>query len=141
MKPCRQCGAVKPLQEFYKHAAMADGHLNKCRECVKARVANHRADNAEAVRAYDVKRAKQPHRQELRNKVTKRMRKQHPEKYRAQTAVGNAIRDGKLARRPCERCGAAERVHAHHDDYARPLEVQWLCPLHHKQRHRELEAR
>lgn len=40
-----------------------------------------------------------------------------------------------MARAPCEVCGTDERVHAHHHDYSRPLDVRWLCFRCHKGSH------
>lgn len=69
---------------------------------------------------------------------TRAWRRRNPEKYRAQNAVNNAIRDGKLERGPCEQAGSecSARVTAHHDDYAKPLVVRWLCTFHHGLVHR-----
>jgi len=35
MKKCFKCGIEKPLNLFYTHKRMGDGHLNKCIECTK----------------------------------------------------------------------------------------------------------
>ena len=42
--------------------------------------------------------------------------------------VRRACAVGLLSAPPtCEACGAEEPLHAHHDDYAEPLAVTWVC--------------
>ena len=38
MKRCFCCGRILPIDSFYKHQRMSDGHLNKCKDCVKKSV-------------------------------------------------------------------------------------------------------
>lgn len=135
MKPCICCGATKPLVEFYTHQMMADGHLNKCKICCKAHAAARRAANLDAARSYDRERARLPHRAANATAVTRRLRKLHPRKARAQAIVSRALRDGSLVPKPCEQCSVPETF-AHHDDYAEPLTVRWLCGVHHAAWHK-----
>lgn len=48
-------------------------------------------------------------------------------------AIAQAMRLGIVERQPCEVCG--KYAHAHHDDYAKPYDVRWLCKPHHQQWH------
>lgn len=146
MKTCFKCLQSLPLDAFYKHSAMGDGHLGKCKECTKSDVKNHRAENLERIRAYDKLRASVPHRIAARKEYAKTdagkaahkkalhvSKFRFPERAKARNAVSNATRDGRLEKLPCFVCG--ERAEAHHPDYSRPLDVVWLCVHHHKQAH------
>ena len=150
MKTCKGCGAHKPYEEYYSHPKMSDGYLNYCKECIKSRAREKRLENIDARRAHDKNRAMLPHRVAARKayavteagaaslrKAKAKYRSQNPKKYEANYKVSNAIRDGILIRGVCEVCGNT-RVHAHHEDYSKPLDVVWLCPTHHRERHNEI---
>lgn len=117
---------------------MGDGYLNHCKECVRARVKKHRRLN-ESVREYDRERAKTPERRKSAAQRQVTWRYENEAAYKAHTAVSNALRDGKISKEPCYFCGAGT-VHAHHKDYARPLDVMWLCAKCHHRLHQIEEA-
>jgi hypothetical protein len=63
----------------------------------------------------------------------RRYRAANRERARAHNKVHYAIKVGRL-RRParCERCGRpSKKIDAHHEDYARPLDVKMVCPTCH----------
>lgn len=138
MKTCFKCGAEKSLSDFYRHKAMADGHLNKCKICTKVDSLKYRSDNLVSVREYDRERRRGLG-TEPRIKV---YRDKNPNKYKAHTKVNNAVRDGRLAKpNSCEVCGCIGRVVAHHNSYDEDqwLVVEWLCQPCHTQKHKDLE--
>jgi len=137
MKTCFKCKKDKPLAEFYKHSAMADGHLNKCKECTKADANKHRSENLERIREYDRQRGKNPERRAANLAVNQAWRREDKRRQRAHGIVRRAIAKELLVRSPCCRCGNPKSL-AHHEDYDKPLEVMWLCQPCHKQRHKEL---
>ena len=137
MKTCFKCNELKPLSEFYKHSTMADGHINKCKECAKFDSNKHRSENLEKVREYDRFRDKFVHRVKQRSEVNRLWRAEDKRRQSAHNAVKRAMVSGKLVRMPCERCGNQKSL-AHHEDYDKKLDVMWLCQPCHKQRHKEL---
>lgn len=150
LKVCFKCGTPKSAGEFYAHPQMKDGRLGKCKECCKSDVTNNRIAKVEYYREFDRRRANLPHRVKARQEYQKTPRgrqclrkcaeawaARNPRKRTTQIAFGNALRDGKMVKQPCVRCGALE-VHGHHENYDLPFVVVWLCPLHHSERHKEM---
>lgn len=58
----------------------------------------------------------------------------YPDRVKARRKVHYAIKNGKLKRGCCEECGES-KTFAHHEDYSKPLEVNWLCIKHHREKH------
>ena len=151
MKKCKGCGVDKSLDNFYRHKMMADGYLNFCKECSKQKVKDNRLKKIQHYQEYDKKRANLPKRIEARKAYQNSQKgkraicsakkiyiDRNPIKRAVHVITGNAIRKGVLIKRPCEQCGSIN-VHAHHDDYAFPLQVRWLCPQHHADWHKDNE--
>lgn len=100
---CKSCGSARIWQSWQS----TDGSTKrkaKCFECHRKSGAAGRAKHGGAA---------------ARNKVWE---SRNLEKNRAHKKVENAIVTGALTKRPCERCGSPN-VHAHHDDYSKPLDV------------------
>ena len=150
-KKCFKCGETKPLSSFYKHKAMLDGYLNKCKECTKKDVLENREKREDYYHAYDRVRNRQPRRKQSKKvyqsredvkersrEVKRRSSEKHWKKKEANTVLGNAVRDGKVIKQPCFVCGDTD-VQGHHPDYDSPLDVVWLCVPHHAEIHRKYD--
>lgn len=66
--------------------------------------------------------------------------KKYPERIKAHQLINKALNNGTL-RKPlkCEECNKEKQLLGHHEDYSKPLEVNWLCyschtKLHNKKR-------
>ncbi len=58
----------------------------------------------------------------------------YPDRAKARQKITDAIRSGKIEKKPCEICGY-EPAEAHHSDYSKPFDVNWLCKKHHREIH------
>lgn len=99
----------------------------------RAKRAEYREKNREKVLAAD--------REYTRTRRPKRTK--DPAKAWARMEAWKAVQRGDLVPQPCESCGefpvlqdGRRAVHAHHDDYSKPLEVRWLCYPCHGKEHR-----
>ena len=135
IKKCYSCGENKPLEDLKKDKRCSNGRISLCKKChnLSSRefAKNHRDKETERLLNWRKKNREHVNAQALRYQQTEigKIRKSaHDKVYRA-------IRTGKLNKQPCEICG--ENAHAHHEDYAKPLEVNWLCRSHHAERHQK----
>lgn len=142
MRKCKLCMQEKDVAEYYA------SRQTMCKECVKRSALEYRNNNLEKVRAYDRQRGQLEHRKEQnreRNRIynclgrQKEWVKANPDKRMAHIIVGNALHSGRLVRpNKCEACNTECTPHGHHEDYAKPLDVWWLCKDCHGKRHREI---
>lgn len=134
-KVCSCCSKTLPLDAFQVRAASSDGLTAACKSCLRIRDSEKykkfRDKRISQQKAYAESDAgKLSH-----NASCVKWKEKFPNKRKAHNLVNNYIRDQKLLSEPCQTCGSTERVHAHHDDYSRPLNVRWLCAAHHRQWH------
>jgi hypothetical protein len=145
-KRCSICSEIKPLILFYKKINSKDGLRSDCRKCCNERSRKYRLKNkdkirdSERIRHQTIERKQkclEYYQKNKGNKVLEYMhqyRLKNKDKISAHNKVSWAIASGSLIRKPCEICGAFI-VDAHHEDYLKPLEVNWLCKTHHKRHH------
>lgn len=150
MKLCYSCNTERPITDFYGHQAMTGGYLGKCKFCCRAATLARRVELAkdpiwaerELARQRDKSRRyralgkvkKTP--TDKKRAAIKRHKLKYPERNAARAAVARAVATGRLKRQSCY-CGRSDSE-AHHDDYSKPLDVLWLCPTHHAERHVQL---
>ena len=153
MKKCFKCGAEKPIEEFYTHRKMADGHMGKCITCTRSDAKNHirikRQDLSWVIREARRKRKSQNARRlikkdnypnEKRIIINRKWKSRNRHKTRAHNIANKAIQKGLIAKvEKCNRCPATGLMHKHHHDYDKPLEIEWLCPKCHGLIHRKYE--
>ncbi len=129
-KKCFKCKKTKPIEQFYKHSQMKDGHLGKCKTCTKNDVNTRYQDPVAKKRivAYEKARFKNPERKKKILEYSRKRKILFPGKARARYLAS------KLPKQPCEVCGN-EKAQAHHPDYRKPIDVKWLCFKHHREEH------
>jgi hypothetical protein len=91
-KTCKDCGAEKPLREFYRHAHYADGHMNTCKACKRVYVAENVELKFEQYRA------------------TKRLRDARPENVAKRVAYRRTPRGRASHRASCRRYMRFQRM-------------------------------
>ncbi len=117
MKVCSTCRQTKDESEFFRDKSKKDGLKYQCKACTNKVHMKWKANNWDKICGY-----------------ARSYRERYPEKYIAHCIVRYAVSIGFLKKEPCH-CGEII-VDAHHEDYSKPLEVEWLCRLHHAGKHK-----
>ncbi len=156
-RQCRKCNTARPPECF------ASSHLNSiCLSCQ----AVSRTARSERQRAYDRKRhaengpAERARHRDYYRKDPDHHRKRRSDYYQAnrtlelardqardsvkllaRTTLTNAVRAGKVSKPSrCQFCDVSfplDKIHGHHPDYSKPLQVMWLCKDCHAKVHRK----
>jgi ribosomal protein S27AE len=149
MKTCTKCKEYKPLKDFYNRTRSKDGKAYQCKECEskdaklwrdKNKDRHHTnynkwyLDNFKRVSEY--KKSHSLEFPELVAKYRKRQEEREPEKTKARMKVRGWVGHGYIIKpKFCSICGNGGIIHGHHEDYSKPLEVDWLCENCHVQIH------
>lgn len=161
---CRTCGLDKDESEFhikpkYKCKACVSLARAEYYECNKERIIQRstkwRKDHPERSREL-TKRWRDNHKGYINAHYATHKEKWdgYHVKYRSKpdnivklatrSKLRDAVRAGKIVKPECcSQCGevvSKKCLHAHHLDYSKPYDVEWLCPQCHADAHRLLEA-
>lgn len=125
---CKKCLETKQHSEFKRNWRVEGGIYPVCKACESKRrkafyMANRERLAADAKEYRKTPAGKAAHKKAVYNYADK--------VDRAGTKVGSAIRRGDLIKPDeCSVCGSkppSGEIHAHHDDYSKPLDVRWVC--------------
>jgi hypothetical protein len=136
MKQCKLCGDLKPITEFRRRRKSSESRVTECRSCHNAKNRQYEANNpgkkaANARRIY----AQNPEGFHARSKRWEEANKERVMvSRRAADHVRYAVKTGKLTKpSACQHCGTTSvRIVSAHLDYARSLDVLWLCDRCHR---------
>jgi hypothetical protein len=146
---CLTCKTKKPASDMAVNRQRVKGYIPKCKACKNAAGAAYKKSHPQKNREWN--RAGQLRASERLAEQKRKWHKEHPElemaryrsefgteKAKARRTLKAAVRRGRISKpSACQDCGRSDLIiHGHHHDYAKPLDVEWLCPWCHGKRHR-----
>lgn len=136
LKTCTKCGGTFPRTEFRREPRIKrDGRYPWCFTCDRQQKRKYRYANHDKVLAYEKQNRATERRRAKNAEYQRACKEKYPERFRARKLLNQAIKRGEIIRPPCQKCGAP-KPHAHHHDYSKPYDVEWLCSTCHYAEHR-----
>jgi hypothetical protein len=121
-KVCTRCGETKGQGDFYMNRGKPRPW---CKECLLE-------DNRTRRERGGYERPRRERDREHRRQWKGR----NPEKWKIYKMIYRERKAGRLVPpRECEICGESKPVEAHHEDYSKPLEINWFCHVCHLKYH------
>jgi len=147
-KVCSKCKKDKCLSDYYKETRSRLGVQPSCKDCCKKRDKERYPKERDRQLETSRKRYRENRKAILKShkeyrksgsykKSLKKWIDKNPEKQKAHRIYSNEVKKGNIIKGSCEVCGK-KKVDAHHDDYSKPLDVRYLCRLHHMEHHSKL---
>ena len=119
IKKCTYCFKELPLSMFTKNGHYDNGkqkYTYRCRICFFNKELKSK-----------------------RNGYKKEYYKRFPEKLKAKQVLRDSLRRGKINKpnkcQDCKKIFNIRKIHAHHNDYLKPLDIVWICVSCHLKRH------
>jgi hypothetical protein len=160
---CTTCKIEKSFDEFFNSKKGKWGKAEQCKDCRRIKNRIYDKNNPEKCREkhqrwanknkphlaeYNRKRYEEnpeifkirsiAYRKKTGNQSIKDFKKRHPQKKMAHLYVELALKFGHLVRPTCcDQCQAECKPQAHHGDYSKPLDIQFLCTKCHGKEHRK----
>ena len=137
LKICTRCGRSLPITHFRAELRVRSGLQAACGEC-------QNKTSADARRKYSARYAKAKLEWErahpkCKTEYRRTYRRRHSQARVCESAVYVAVHMGRLTKPNfCEDCARQfpkDKIHGHHANYGKPLEVAWLCHQCHAKRH------
>lgn len=160
-KKCKKCEAKRQLQYYYDNKEKVMELRKKNPNFYKNQatyVRRYHKRHPEYLKEYQRKNAKnilergRIYYKNNKEKILDRVKKYQKEnakerliydknrdkfKMSARNKLRYAVMVGKIKKQPCEICGEI-KTQGHHTDYSKPLDIMWLCTVHHGMQHRKM---
>ena len=140
---CKQCN--KEFNKKYnkrldpKEKARRKAERDRKRELEFKKILNESKTNMTAEECLKLHKQEQERKQKARKEYLIKYYQKNKYKVKAQAQLNRAVRLGKVNKPlKCSKCGEVARLHGHHEDYSKALDVVWLCQSCHQARHKEL---
>ena len=127
---CKECKKLYDKAYRIKNKARIDARIKRyvkensqqVKESRHKGYVKHREERLDRMKVYAKSHP------EVNRKASKTYAEKNPEKKKAHQLLNAAVRAGKILRPEiCEQCKKKSNVEAHHEDYSKPYDVEWLC--------------